>query len=81
MSSIDSEAKRNLREMGAQSLLEAVEAQDDDHVVGMSAGERLQLVVDHSHESFNHSKIDGLIRRAELRCPGADLSWTSLMPR
>ena len=55
MSSIDSETKRKLREMGAQPLLEALEAQHDDHVVGMSFGERLQLVVDHAHESFNHS--------------------------
>ncbi|WP_241731183.1 MULTISPECIES: hypothetical protein [unclassified Dietzia] len=48
MSSIDSETKRKLREMGAQPLLEAIEAQHDDHVVGMSFGERLQLVVDHA---------------------------------
>jgi hypothetical protein len=44
MSSIDAETKRKLREMGAQPLLEALEAQHDDHVVGISFGERLQLV-------------------------------------
>lgn len=79
MSSIDSETKRKLREMGAQPLLEALEAQHDDHVVGMSFGERLQLVVDHAHESFNHSKIDGLIRRANLRYPAADLRRVDLV--
>ncbi|PTM85850.1 ATP-binding protein [Dietzia psychralcaliphila] len=81
MSSIDSETKRKLREMGAQSLLEALEAleaQHDDHVVGMSFGERLQLVVDHAHESLNHSKIDELIRRANLRYPAADLRRVDL---
>ena len=79
MSAIDIETKRKLREMGAQPLLEAIEAQHEDHVLGMSFHERLQLVVDHAHESFNHSKVDGLIRRANLRYPAADLRRVDLV--
>ena len=79
MSAIDIETKRKLREMGAQPLLEAIEAQHEDHVLGMSFHERLQLVVDHAHESFNHSKVDGLIRRAGLRYPSADLRRVDLI--
>ena len=79
MSAIDIETKRKLREMGAQPLLDAIEAQHEDHVLGMSFHERLQLVVDHAHESFNHSKVDGLIRRAGLRYPSADLRRVDLI--
>ena len=79
MSPVDAETKRKLREMGAQPLLEAIESQDEDHALGMSFDERLQLVVDHAHESFNHSKIDGLIRRAGLRYPAADLRRVDLI--
>nr|WP_257944382.1 ATP-binding protein [Brevibacterium aurantiacum] len=39
----------------------------------MSFDERLRLVVDEAHSVFNHAKIEGLIRRAGLRYPAADL--------
>lgn len=64
MNGIDTETKRKLREMGATPLLEALEAHDDALALGMGFGERLRLVVDEAHSSFNHAKIDGLIRRA-----------------
>ncbi|WP_241211534.1 ATP-binding protein [Brevibacterium aurantiacum] len=73
MTSIDTETKRKLREMGAMALLEALEAQDEDLTMGMSFDERLRLVVDEAHSVFNHAKIEGLIRRAGLRYPAADL--------
>ncbi|SMY02724.1 ATP-binding protein, partial [Brevibacterium aurantiacum] len=73
MTSIDTETKRKLREMGAVALLEALEAQDEDLTMGMSFDERLRLVVDEAHSVFNHAKIEGLIRRAGLRYPAADL--------
>ena len=79
MSAIDTETKRKLREMGAQPLLEAIEVQDDNLVLGMSFDERLQLVVDQAHSTFNHSKVEGLIRRAGLRYPGADLRRLDLV--
>lgn len=73
MSLIDTETKRKLREMGACALLAALEAQDEDLTLGMSFEERLRLVVDEAHQAFDHAKVEGLIRRAGLRYPGADL--------
>lgn len=73
MSQIDTETKRKLREMGAGPLLEAWEGEDEGLVLGMSFEDRLRLVVDEAHSAFNHDKVEGLIRRAGLRDPGADL--------
>ncbi|MGO1791730.1 MAG: ATP-binding protein [Micrococcaceae bacterium] len=79
MTVIDIETKRKLREMGASALLEAIDAQDESHVLGMSFEDRLQLVVDEAHSTFNHGKVEGLIRRAGLRYPGADLRRLDLV--
>ncbi|SDT17155.1 IstB-like ATP binding protein [Brevibacterium sandarakinum] len=73
MSGTDTETKRKLREIGATALLEALESQGEDLVLGMGFDDRLRLVVDEAHSSFNHAKVEGLIRRAGLRYPGADL--------
>lgn len=79
MSGIDIETKRKLREMGATPLLEALETQDETLTLGMAFGERLRLVVDEAHSTFNHAKIEGLIRRAGLRYPDADLRRLDLV--
>ncbi|MCT2183967.1 ATP-binding protein, partial [Brevibacterium casei] len=73
MSQIDTETKRKLREMGAGTLLEALDSEDEGLVLGMSFDDRLRLVVDEAHSAFNHAKVEGLIRRAGLRYPQADL--------
>lgn len=73
MSRLDSETKRKLREMGVTSLLEAFEAQDETMTLGMAFEERVKLVVDDAHAAFTHAKVEGLIRRAGLRYPDADL--------
>lgn len=79
MNGIDIETKRKLREMGAGPLLEALEAQDDTLTLGMGFDERLRLVVDEAHATFNHAKVEGLIRRAGLRYPAADLRQLDLI--
>lgn len=79
MSGIDIETKRKLREMGAATLLTALETQDEALVFGMGFHERLQLVVDEAHSAFDHAKVDGLIRRAGLRYPNADLRRVDLI--
>lgn len=79
MTAIDIETKRKLREMGATALLDAIDAQDETHVLGMSFEGRLQLVVDEAHSTFNQGKVEGLIRRAGLRYPGADLRRLDLV--
>lgn len=76
---IDLETKRKLREMGATPPPEALEAHDDTLTLGMGFGERVRLVVDEAHSSSNHAKIDGLIRRAGLRYPAADLRRLDLV--
>ena len=73
MSALDMETKRKLRDMGATTLLDAIAAQDDDLVMGMGFEQRISLIVDEAYSSFAHSKVEGLIRRAGLRYPEADL--------
>jgi len=41
--------------------------------------ERVRLVVDDAYSTFPHSKVDGLIRRAGLRYPNADLRRIDLL--
>jgi hypothetical protein len=79
VSGIDTETKRKLREMGAAPMLEALEAQDETLMLGMAFEERLRLIVDEAHSGFNHAKVEGLIRRAGLRYPGADLRRLDLV--
>lgn len=73
MTRLDGETKRKLREMGVVSLLDAFDAQDDALTLGMPFEERIQLAVDDAHATFTQSKVEGLIRRAGLRYPDADL--------
>jgi hypothetical protein len=73
MSRLDSETKRKLREMGVTSLADAFEVQDDTLTLGMVFEERIKLAVDDAHATFTHAKVEGLIRRAGLRYPNADL--------
>ena len=79
MTSLDIETKRKLREMGATPLLDAFTAQDEALVLGMGFSERIALIVDEAHQAFTHSKVDGLIRRAGLRYPKADLRRLDLV--
>ncbi len=79
MTLIDSETKRKLREMGATSIVDALDAQDDALTLGMPFEERVQLIVDDAHATFTHSKVEGLIRRAGLRYPDADLRRVDLI--
>lgn len=79
MTIIDTETKRKLREMGAPSLVTALEAHDDVFTLSMPFAERVQLVVDDAHATFNQTKVEGLIRRAGLRYPNADLRRVDLV--
>jgi DNA replication protein DnaC len=73
MTSINTDTRRKLRDMAAGPLLDALLAQDDTLTLGMSFEQRIQLVVDEAHSAFTHAKVEGLIRRAQLRYPNADL--------
>ncbi|MGP5602896.1 ATP-binding protein [Corynebacterium casei] len=73
MSTLDMETKRKLRDMGATTILDAIASQDDALVMGMGFEQRMSLIVDEAYSSFSHNKVEGLIRRAGLRYPEADL--------
>ena len=79
MSGIDAETKRKLREMGVPALADALESQDAGLTLGIPFGERVKLAVDDAHATFTHSKVEGLIRRAGLRYPNADLRRLDLL--
>jgi hypothetical protein len=79
MTRIDGESKRKLREMGVTSLFDALETQDDTLTLGMPFEERIKLLVDDAHATFTHVKVEGLIRRAGLRYPNADLRKLDLV--
>ncbi|MBB5643507.1 ATP-binding protein [Cryobacterium roopkundense] len=79
MSRLDTETKRKLREMNAGELLEAIDTQDETLSISLSFEERVRLVVDDAYSTFTHSKVAGLIRRAGLRYPNADLRRIDLL--
>lgn len=79
MSQLDTETRRKMREMAAGPLLDALLAQDDTMTMGMSFEQRVGLAVDEAHTAFTHAKVDGLIRRAQLRYPNADLRRVDLL--
>ncbi len=77
--SLDTETKRKLREMNAGELLEAIDTQDETLSISLPFEDRLRLVVDDAYASFTHAKVTGLIRRAGLRYPNADLRRIDLL--
>ena len=79
MSALDGETKRKLREMNAGELLQAIDLQDEMLSISLTFEERVRLIVDDAYSSFMHSKVDGLIRRAGLRYPNADLRRIDLL--
>lgn len=79
MTLIDIETKRKLREMGATGLVDALDAQDEALMLGIPFGERVKLAVDDAHTLFSQQKIEGLIRRAGLRYPDAELRRLDLI--
>ena len=65
--------------MNAADLLAAIEAQDETLSMALAFEERVRLVVDEAYSAFTHSKITGLLRRAQLRYPNADLRAVNLI--
>ena len=79
MSMLDTETKRKLREMNASELLEAIDGQDATLTISLPFEERVRLAVDDAYAAFTHAKVSGLIRRAGLRYPNADLRRLDLL--
>src|SRR5690625_7650467 len=79
MTIINTDTRRKLRDMSAGPLLDALLAQDDTLTLGMAFAQRIQLVVDEAHSAFTHAKVEGLIRRAQLRYTNADLRRSAML--
>lgn len=79
MSRLDTETKRKLREMNATDLLDAIDTQDETLSMHLPFDERVRLAVDDAYAAFTHSKVSGLVRRAGLRYPNADLRRVDLL--
>lgn len=79
MTRLDTDTKLKLREMGVVSLLDALEAQDDELALGLPFPERLRLAVDDAHAVHIQTQVDGLIKRAKLRYPNAELRGLDLI--
>ncbi|MET1154095.1 ATP-binding protein [Arthrobacter sp.] len=65
--------------MNASEPLEAFDTQDETLSISLSFEERVRFVVDDAYSTFMHSKVAGLIRRAGLRYPNADLRRIDLL--
>lgn len=79
MSSLDIETKRKMRDMNATEMLQAIEAQNETLSMALIFDERVRLIVDEAHSAFTTSKVGGLITRAKLRYPNADLRQLDLI--
>ena len=79
MGRLDGEIKRKLREMNTGELLEAIDTQDETLSMSLTFEERVRLAVDNAYSSFTHSKVAGMIRRAGLRYPNADMRRIDLL--
>lgn len=79
MTNIDVETKRKLREMGVAALVNAIDAQDNALTLAMSFEERVTLIFDDAYASFSQTQIEGLIKRAKLRYPQAELRRLDLL--
>lgn len=70
---LDIESRHKLRDMGAGHLLGALEAQDDAVCMGLTFAERLQMAVDEAYSDYINKTVAGLIKKAKLRIPQADV--------
>ncbi|TFD11889.1 hypothetical protein E3T35_08890 [Cryobacterium sp. TMT1-2-2] len=65
--------------MNAGELLEAIDAHDETLSIGLPFEDRVRLAVEDVYSSFTDSTVAGLIRRAGLRYPNADLRRIDLL--
>lgn len=71
---INEETRRKLRLMNIGEFIEAAEAQEQDvQAQALSFDDRLQMMVDSVYRQKYNDKVRGLIKRAHLRLPKADI--------
>ena len=70
---IGQEARRKMRDMGADELLDALLAQDDAACMGMPSGQRIQMAAGEAHAGYVAGRIRNPVKRADLRYPQADV--------
>lgn len=65
--------------MNVTDMLQAIESQDEPLSMGLTLEERVRVIVGAAPTVFSPSQIGGLIRRAKLRYPNADLRQVALI--
>ena len=71
---ISEETKRKLRLMNIGEFIDVSEEQEQDvRTLALSFDERFQMMIDSVYQRKYNDKVHGLIRRAHLRLPKADI--------
>ena len=71
---INEETKRKLRLLNIGEFIDAYEEQSQDmQALALSFDDRFQMMVDTVYQHKYNDKVDGLIKRAKLRLPKADV--------
>ena len=76
---IDEQARRKLRLMGVDPLLDALERQDKRACANIPVNERVMLAVDDAYYTWADHKITAISKRAKPRYPQADLRTLDLI--
>ena len=72
---LDPETRRKVRELKVPGLLDAIDmVGGDDSYAPLSFEDKVKVLVDYSYQEAMNAKVEGLIRRAHLRLPQADIS-------
>ena len=71
---INEETKRKIRLMNIGEFIDAYEAQEQDvQALALSFDDRFQMMVDSVYQQKYNDRVRGLIKRAHLRLPKADI--------
>ena len=72
---LDPETRRKVRELKVPGLLDAIDmVGGDESYAPLSFEDKVKVLVDYSYQEAMNAKVEGLIRRAHLRLPQADIS-------
>ena len=72
---LDPETRRKARELKVPGFLDAIEMLSaDDSYAALSFEDKIKVLIDYSYQEATNAKVAGLIRRAKLRFPTADIA-------
>ena len=72
---LDPETRRKARELKVPGFLDAIEMLSaDDSYAALSFEDKIKVLIDYSYQEATNAKVAGLIKRAHLRLPTADIA-------